>query len=138
GATQTQGATPPPTSTAPATSPAAAAATATPVVTATPVATRTSPPAPGGRGERVVFGVRGDGWQLFSQLADGTDLRQVTTGPGNHICATLSPDAKTIAYCGDPSGSFEIWTVRPDGANDTQLTKLGGRALFPAYSPDGR
>src|SRR5262245_40994290 len=106
----------------------------TSLTTPTPLVTAATSPVPG---ERVVFGVRGDSRQIFSQLPDGSDYRQVTTGPGNHICAALSPDARTIAYCGDASGNFEIWTVNPDGTNDAQLTKLGGNALFPAFSPDG-
>jgi Tol biopolymer transport system component len=115
-----------------ATAPPTPAATAAP--TATPVVTPATSPAPG---ERIVFTVVGSTKQIFSELADGSDYRQVTTGPGNHVCPAMFPDAQTIAYCGNDSGADEIWTVKPDGSNDTQLTKLGGQALFPAVSPDG-
>jgi Tol biopolymer transport system component len=124
--------TPGPSAAAQATPIQTAKATATP--TATPVVTPATSPAPG---ERIVFTVIGNGKQLFSQLADGSDYRQVTTGPGNHTCPALFPDAQTIAYCGEAGRSSEIWTVKPDGSNDTQLTNLGGTALFPAVSPDG-
>src|SRR5262245_36591739 len=107
---------------------------ATPTAAATPVVTPATSPAPG---ERIVFTVIGIGKQLFSQLADGSDYRQVTTGPGNHVCPAMFPDAQTIAYCADAGGLAEIWTIKPDGSSDTQLTKLGGQALFPAVSPDG-
>jgi Tol biopolymer transport system component len=89
-------------------------------------------------GERLAFGVRADGTSnIFSVLPDGTDLRQLTSGPGNHLCAAFSPDASQILYCGDASGAFEIWTMQADGTQQTQLTKLGGRALFPDLSSDG-
>src|SRR5690242_5981829 len=109
-------------------------ATPTAAATASPVATPASSPAPG---ERIVYTVIGNGKQLFSQLADGSDYRQVTTAPGNHVCPALFPDAHTIVYCLDAGGSGELWTVKPDGSNDTQLTNLGGTAFFPAVSPDG-
>jgi len=120
--------------TATATAHATPAATPTAAATASQVVTPATSPAPG---ERLVFTVIGNGKQLFSQLADGSDYRQVTTGPGNHVCPAMFPDAQTIAYCADAGGLAEIWTIKPDGSNDTQLTKLGGQALFPAVSPDG-
>ena len=43
-----------------------------------------------------------------------------------------------IAYCADTSGAFEIWTMQPDGTQPAQLTHLGGRALFPDFSHDGK
>jgi Tol biopolymer transport system component len=113
------------------------------VVTTTPAAsapatsaqTPADSPVPG---ERLAFGVRAGGSSnIFSELPDGTDRRQLTSGDGNHLCAAFSQDAKTIAYCADASGAFEIWTMAADGSNQAQLTKLGGRALFPDLSPDG-
>jgi Tol biopolymer transport system component len=118
-------ATPIQTTTAPVITPAASPATA--------VVTPATSPAPG---ERIVYTVIGDSKQLYSQLADGSDYRQITTAPGNHVCPAMFPDAQTIAYCLDTGGSGEIWTIKPDGSNDTQLTNLGGTAFFPAVSPD--
>jgi Tol biopolymer transport system component len=133
GATSVAQATALPTATATAHATPAANPTAKP--TATPVVTPATSPAPGAR---VVYTVIGNGKQLFSQLADGSDYRQVTTGPGNHVCPAMFPDAQTIAYCADAGGGYaELWTIKPDGSNDSQLTNLGGSALFPAVSPDG-
>jgi TolB protein len=139
----------------PATPGVATASQATPVVTAsTPSAslaetpTATSPGSPAAStgsagvpvpGERIAFGVKAADRtsNIFSQLPDGSDLRQLTTGAGNHLCAAFSADAREIAYCADASGAFEIWTMQADGTKQAQLTKLGGRALFPDISPDG-
>jgi Tol biopolymer transport system component len=35
------------------------------------------------------------------------------------------------------SGSFEIWTMKQNGSQQSQVTHLGGRALFPDFSRDG-
>ncbi len=95
-------------------------------------------PDPAANVGRIAFAVRApDGINLFSVLPDGTDMRQLTTNPGNHLCASYSPDASQIAYCGDASGNFEVWTMASDGTGQAQLTDLGGRALFPKFSPNG-
>jgi hypothetical protein len=110
----------------------------------TPTTIPTPPPSIDATGQgrhngQIAFGVRAaDGSSnIFSELPDGTGRRQLTSGPGNHLCAAYSADGKEIAYCADVSGSFEIWTMKPDGTKQEQLTRLGGRALFPDVSRDG-
>jgi len=123
----------------------APAATAAPVATAapTPAASASASPAPSVAivplpGERIAYAVRaGDTSNIVSQLADGSDLVQLTSGPGHHLCAAFSADASQIAYCASAGGPFEIWTMQADGTKQTQVTSLGGRALFPDMSPDG-
>jgi len=100
-----------------------------------------TPAAPAGvHNGRIAAGVRAaDGSaNIFDVLPDGTDVRQLTTGAGNHLCAAYSADGNLIAYCADVNGPFEIWTMKADGTEQTQVTHLGGRALFPDLSPDGR
>lgn len=49
-----------------------------------------------------------------------------------------SPDGGLIAFSrSDGSGRFNIWTIRPDGANETQIT-FEGNNKNPSWSPDGR
>ena len=94
---------------------------------------------PGATNGRIVFGVRAtDGSaNIFSAQPDGTGLRQLTTGPGNHLCPAISADGREIAYCADVTGSFEIWTMKQNGTKQHQVTHLGGFATFPDISPDG-
>ena len=95
---------------------------------------------PGRQDGRIAFGVRAaDGSaNIFSVLPDGKALRQLTTGPENHLCAAYSADGHQIAYCADVGGNFEIWTMKANGTQQTQVTHLGGNALFPDFSRDGK
>ena len=54
---------------------------------------------------------------------------------GNFADAAFSPDGKTIAYT-----TFEgdIWLIQSDGTGAHKLASLGGLAVYPAWSPDGR
>lgn len=63
---------------------------------------------------------------------------QVTTSTGLDSFPTFSPDGKTIAYCSDRTGRFEVYR-RPlaSGGREIQLTTDGLQNLSPAWSPDG-
>ncbi len=69
---------------------------------------------------------------------DGKGQKQLTKGPGFHLCPSFSADGRTIAYCSDVSGAWEIWTMRANGSKQRQLTHLDGFATFPDFSPDGK
>ncbi len=49
----------------------------------------------------------------------------------------FSPDGKRVAFTSARSGTLEIWTADPDGANAVQLSSLGAVTGFPRWSPDG-
>ena len=65
---------------------------------------------PGAENGRIAFGVRAsDGSSnIFSAMPNGTGLRQLTTGAGNHLCAAYSADGSrspTAPTSADPSRS---------------------------------
>lgn len=68
--------------------------------------------------------------QVWSVNPDGSDLRQLTTGGGEH--PVLSPDASTVAYRG-PDG---LMLMAPDGSNQ-RLVSGGIDLVNFAWSPDG-
>ena len=120
---------------------ASVAAATTPTVTIAPtVAPTLAATVQGVKNGRIAYAVRSiDGSSnLFSVMPDGTGQVALTTGAGNHLCASYSKDGTQLAYCSDVSGTFEIWTMHADGSAQTQVTKLGGRVLFPKFSPDGK
>ncbi len=49
-----------------------------------------------------------------------------------------SPDGKTLAYCAERSGEFDIYTIPAAGGEETRLTTAPGLDDGPEYSPDGR
>lgn len=64
---------------------------------------------------------------------------QVTTWPGLDDFPALSPDGRSIAYCSDHGGKFEIYvkSLIP-GAKEIQLTNDGQQNFEPTWSPDGQ
>ena len=49
-----------------------------------------------------------------------------------------SPDGKTVTFCGERNGKFDVYTIPAAGGEETQLTKNAGHNDGPEYSPDGR
>lgn len=49
-----------------------------------------------------------------------------------------SPDGKTLAYCADRNGNFDIYTIPVEGGEETRLTSAEGLDDGPEYSPDGK
>jgi len=49
-----------------------------------------------------------------------------------------SPDGKTLAYCAERNGQYDIYTIPTIGGVEKQLTDLPGLDDGPEYSPDGR
>jgi TolB protein len=49
-----------------------------------------------------------------------------------------SPDGKTLAFCGQREGEFDIYTIPVTGGEETRLTSAKGLDDGPEYSPDGK
>jgi TolB protein len=49
-----------------------------------------------------------------------------------------SPDGRTLAYCAERGGEFDIYTIPVEGGTETRLTTAKGLDDGPEYSPDGR
>lgn len=88
---------------------------------------------------RLAFAMTGpDGNNdIYSALPNGANLRRLTTDSGFDACAAYSADGKHIVFCSNRTGAFEIWEMDKFGRNQHAITKLGGFATFPDFSPDG-
>ncbi len=51
---------------------------------------------------------------------------------------TWSPNGSRIVFYSDRSGTYELWSIRPDGSDLEQLTQGGVANNFPVFSPDGK
>ena len=49
-----------------------------------------------------------------------------------------SPDGRTLAYCAERGGEFDIYTMPVEGGEETRLTDAPGLDDGPEDSPDGR
>jgi Tol biopolymer transport system component len=71
--------------------------------------------------------------------AQGGEPRQVTA-KGPSYWHGWSPDGKTLAYCAEREGEFDIYTIAADAeksAEEKRLTSAPGLDDGPDYAPDG-
>jgi Tol biopolymer transport system component/DNA-binding winged helix-turn-helix (wHTH) protein len=92
-------------------------------------------------GRRIVFcSVRsGVAVHLFTADSDGSNLTQLTRGPGQWQCSPAwSPDGARIAFDAQAEdGSWHAWTVDADGGVPQQVTRDAGDQIRPTWSHDG-
>jgi Tol biopolymer transport system component len=74
---------------------------------------------------------------LFVAKTDGTQYRRLTDDIARDRGPAWSPDGTRIAFYSDRSGTYHLWTIRPDGSGLEQIADVPG-ANFPVWSPDGR
>ncbi len=108
---------------------------------------------------RIIFtSVRDGDMELYSMNGDGGDVKRLTNMPGPDGGAFFSADGQQIVWRGRhpqpgaeldeyfsllkralwrPS-SVELYVMNRDGSNPRQITKLGGAAFAPFFSPDGK
>ena len=49
-----------------------------------------------------------------------------------------SPDGKTLVYCAERNGDYDVWGIPSKGGKEFQLTKSAGLDDGPEYAPDGK
>lgn len=83
---------------------------------------------------------------IFTLNVDGSGPTTLFDVPGAYDSAPAwSPDGTRVAFESDadvgganPERDMELWVVRADGSEATQLTHNGAHDEGPAWSPDGR
>lgn len=96
-------------------------------------------------------GVSPDGTRLvISDQSQGDRKSRIYTLPVGGGAPTLvtpngpsywhgwSPDGKTLAYCAERNGEYDVYTVPADGGPETRLTTAKGLDDGPEYSSDGK
>ncbi len=81
---------------------------------------------------------QGDGQSRIYVLpvTGGTPRRVTPLGPS--YWHGWSPDGKTLAYCAERKGEFDIYTIPAAGGKEKRLTTAKGLDDGPDYSPDGK
>ena len=89
-------------------------------------------------GQSLAFYSAGSQQDLYVSGSDGRNQRRLTNDPARDRGPAWSPDGRRIAFFSDRSGSYEIWTIDPDGTALTLLTNTpGANRSTPIWSPDG-
>jgi len=95
-------------------------------------------------------GISPDGTQLVisDQTETGSSLiyllpveggvPQKVTSLGPSYWHGWSPDGKTLAYCAERNGNYDIYTIPLKGGTETRLTSAPGLDDGPDFSPDGK
>ena len=69
-------------------------------------------------------------------IGGGTPRLITTNGPS--YWHGWSPDGRTLAYCAERGGEFDVYTISTNGGPETRLTTAAGLDDGPEYSPDGQ
>ena len=75
--------------------------------------------------------------RIYGFKVTGGDPTLVTPMAPSYLHG-CSPDGKTLAFCGERNGQYDIYTIPSIGGNETQLTNLPGLDDGPEYSPCGK
>ena len=69
-------------------------------------------------------------------ITGGTPKQVTPVGPS--YWHGWSPDGKTLVYCAERSGEFDVYSIPARGGEEKQLTDAKGLDDGPEYTPDGQ
>jgi Tol biopolymer transport system component/predicted Ser/Thr protein kinase len=92
-------------------------------------------------GKRIAFDSTRNGKsnEIWTADADGTNLVQITHGPGrNQGAPSWSPDGRRIAFDSQgEDGMFDIYTIESTGGQPRRITSASSNEYQPSWSRDG-
>jgi TolB protein len=79
------------------------------------------------------------GQEIWTVNPDNTDWQRLTNNDGaiNDTEPAWSPNGRRIAFASNRTGTYQVHTMRQDGAQVFQVTHGSQDARDPAWSPDG-
>jgi Tol biopolymer transport system component len=86
-------------------------------------------------GTQIAFAA--DSLEVYVMDADGANIVPLTTG-GTSFHPNWAPDGSKIAFVSERNSGRDIWTMNPDGSDQTQISEPGGTVSdeAPCWSPD--
>jgi tricorn protease len=85
-------------------------------------------------GNLVVFAAEGDLWT--AQL-NGSDVRRLTTSPGEELTPRFSPDGEWIAFAGAYDGNTDVYLIPVRGGEPQRMTWHPGHDSVVGWTPGG-
>jgi len=78
-------------------------------------------------------------YNLYKISVNGGAEIPLTSNTSGHVDGPeYSPDGKYIYYNANPTGTMQIWRMKPDGTGKEQITFDQYHNWFPHISPDGK
>jgi TolB protein len=78
-------------------------------------------------------------YNLYQVNVDTGKEKALTANTSGHVDGPeYSPDGRYIYYNANPTGTMQIWRMRPDGTHAEQMTFDEYHNWFPHISPDGK
>jgi dipeptidyl aminopeptidase/acylaminoacyl peptidase len=81
---------------------------------------------------------RGRRESLIYTVPVGGGTPRLVTPAGPSYWHGWSPDGKTLVYCGERGGEFDVYSIPVAGGQETRLTTARGLDDGPEYAPDGQ
>ena len=92
---------------------------------------------PDGSGVYVSHHTKEDGLSRIYKIYFDARLPRLVTPLAPSYLHGITPAGKTLAYCAERNGSYDIYTIPAEGGNETRLTNAFGLNDGPEYSSDG-
>ena len=86
------------------------------------------------KGDAIAFTSRQGNHDIWATNPDGSNLRQLTAGPGSNESASWSPNGRHLLFQSNRLGSFQLFTMLSDGSEQQQLPKGPGEATSGSWS----
>jgi Tol biopolymer transport system component len=77
-------------------------------------------------------------FNLFLMAADGSGVRQLTSGPFRGQRPSFSPDRRTVVFVSDRLGPRQLWTVATESDAAPSPLQREGWGYRPWYAADGQ
>ncbi len=88
--------------------------------------------------EFVISHHASDGKSMIYILPSEGGEPKLVTQLGPSYWHGWSLDGKTLAYCAERNGEYDVYTIPIEGGEETRLTNVPGLDDGPDYSPDGK
>jgi len=89
-------------------------------------------------GDRITYSAQTESGhdEIYVINANGSAAAQLTEHPADDVMPSWSIDGDWIYFASNRAGPYDIWRMRPNGAEPQRITRGGG--VRPIPSPDGR
>lgn len=92
---------------------------------------------PDGMGLYVSHHTKEDGLSRIYKIFFDGRMPELVTPLGPSYLHGITPDGKTLAYCAERNGEYDIYTIPAIGGNETRLTTAKGLNDGPEYDSNG-